>query len=224
VQRDQHRAGGADVGGVQVADLLDAGGGVVERGEQDCVAQPAAGGLVWLGQEGFDLVAGEVTHVGGRGLLLLDGDDLGGLIEELWPLDRGVAGERLDDGESLVAGRRRVAAFGFEPVQEGEHPLPVEVCDPQLFGWGCLHVAEPGEQQFDRVPVGDDGLGGKVPLAGQVVGEELRQPLASKIPAGWGDAAHWSAPSRAAGSGMTYPNLAWVIAATSGYASAVNCR
>ena len=122
VQRDQHRAGRADVCGVQVADLLDAGGCVVERGQQDGVAQPAPGGRVGFGQEGFDLVAGEVAHVGRRGLLLLDRDDLGGLIEELWLLDRGVPGERLDDGEALVAGRRRVATFGFEPVQEREHP------------------------------------------------------------------------------------------------------
>jgi hypothetical protein len=90
VQRDQRRAGGADVRGVQVADLLDAGGGVLERGEQDGVAQPATGGRVWFGEEGFDLLAGEVAHVGGRGLLLLDREDLGGLAEELRPLDRGV--------------------------------------------------------------------------------------------------------------------------------------
>jgi hypothetical protein len=98
---------------------LDAGGRVVERGKQDRVAQPASGGWVWFGQEGFDLAAGEVAHVNGRGLLLLDGEDLGGLVEELWPFDRGVPGKRFDDGEALVAGRRRVAAFGFEPVQEG---------------------------------------------------------------------------------------------------------
>ena len=146
------------------------------------------------------------------------------MVEELWPLDRGVPGERLDHGEALVAGRRRVTAFGLEPVQEREHPRPVEVGEAQLFGWGCLHVAEPGEQQFDRVSVGRDRLGGQVPLAGEVVGEELRQPAAGQIPAGRGDAAHCSAPSRATGSGMTYPNLAWAISATSGYASAVNWR
>jgi hypothetical protein len=134
---------------------------------------------------------------------LLDREDLGGLVQELWPLDRGVPCERLDDGESLVACRRRVATFGFEPVQEREHPLPVEVGEAQLLGWGCLHVAEPGEQQFDRVSVGRDGLGGQVPFAGEVVGEELRQPPAGQIPAVWVDAAHWSALSRAAGFGMT---------------------
>ena len=58
----------------------------------------------------------------------------------------------------------------------------------------------------------------------KVLGEELRQPAAGQLPGGWGDAAHCSAPSRATGPGMTYPNLAWTISATSGYASAVNCR
>ena len=104
MQRHDRRAGGADVAGVQVADLLDAGGGVVERGQQDHVAQPAPGGRVWFGQEGFDLVAGQVDHVAGGGLLLLDGEDLGGLAEELWPLDGGVADERPDGGQALVSG------------------------------------------------------------------------------------------------------------------------
>ena len=203
VEGDQHRAGCADVGGVQVADLLDAGGGVVECGEQDRVAQPAPGGRVRFGQEGFDLVAGEVAHVGGRGLRLLDGEDSGGLIEELRPLDRDVSGERLDDGEALVARRRRVAAFGLQPVQEGENLRPVEVGKPQLLGWGRLHVAEPGEQQFDRVPVGGDGLGGQVSFAGEVVGEEPRQPPAGQIPAVGVGAAHFLAPFGASGVGMT---------------------
>ena len=104
VQRHHHRAGDADVAGVQVADLLDAGGGVVERGQQDRVALPAPGGWVWFGQEGFDLVAGQVDHVAGGDFLLLDGDDLGGLAEELWPLDGGVADERPDSGQALVSG------------------------------------------------------------------------------------------------------------------------
>jgi hypothetical protein len=104
VQRHHHRAGDADVGGVQVADLLDAGGGVVEHGQQDRVALPAAGGWVWFGQEGCDFVAGQVAHVSGGGLLLLDGEDLGGLAGELWPLDGGAADERPDSGQALVSG------------------------------------------------------------------------------------------------------------------------
>lgn len=104
MQRHHRRPGDADVAGVQVADLLDAGGGVVERGQQDRVALPAPGGWVWFGQEGFDLVAGQVTHVAGGGFLLPDGEDLGGLAEELRPLDRGVTGKRLDHGQALVAG------------------------------------------------------------------------------------------------------------------------
>jgi hypothetical protein len=217
VQCEEHRAGRADVGCVQVADLLDAGGGVVERGEQDGVAQSAPGGRVWLGEERFDLVAGEVAHVGGRGLLLLDGDDLGRLVEELWPLDRGVAGERLDHGEALVAGRWRVVAFGLQPVQEREHAGSVEVGEAQLVGRDRLRVAKPGKQQLDRVSVGGDRLSRQVPLASEVVGEEPGQPAAGELPAGRVvDAAHWSPPSRGAGPGMTCPNLAWTISATAG--------
>ena len=184
VQRHYHRAGDADVAGVQVADLLDAGGGVVERGKQDRVALPAPGGWVWFGQEGFDLVAGQVAHVSGGGFLLLDSDDLGGLAGELWPLDGGVADERPDGGQALVPGGRRVAALSLQPVQERQDPRPVDVGEAQFPGRDCLHVAEPGEQQPDRVPVGRDGLGRHVPLGGQVAGEEPRQPPAGQVAAG----------------------------------------
>ena len=183
--------------------LLDAGSRVVEGGEQDRVSQPAPGGWVWFGQESLDLVAAEVAHVDGGGPLLLDGDDLGALVEELWPFDRGIPDKRFDDGEALVAGRRRVAAFGFEPVQEAEHGGAIEVGEAQLFGWCSLLVAEPGEQQPDGVSIGGDGLGGQVPLPGQVVGEEFRQPLAGQVPAGWVHAAHGSSASGVTGSGMT---------------------
>ena len=203
VQRHHHRAGRSDLGGVQVADLLDARGRVVEGGEQDRVAQPAPGGWVWFGQESLDLVASEVAHVDGRSLLLLDGDDLGGLVEELWPFDRGIPDKRFDDGEALVAGRRRVAAFGLEPVQEAEHGGAIEDGEAQFFGWCSLLVTEPGEQQPDGVSIGGDGLGGQVPLPGQVVSEEFRQPLAGQVPAGWVDAAHGSNASGVTGSGMT---------------------
>ena len=140
-------------------------------------------------------------------------EDLGGLVQELWPLDRGVPCERLDDGEALVAGRRRVATFGFEPVQEREYPSPVEVGETQLLGWGCLHVAKPGEQQFDRVPVGRDSPRRGCALPGQMVDEEPGQPASREV--FWTCALRGhDCPSSAAG--MTYPNRSCALAITSG--------
>jgi hypothetical protein len=140
----------------------------------------------------------------------------GGLVEELRPFDRGVAGERFDHGEPLVAGRRRVTAFGLQPVQEREHPLAVEVGEAQLLRWDGFDVAKPGEQQFDRVSVGGDRLRGQVALAGEMIGQEPGKPAAGEIPTVWGDRAHCSAPCAADVFGMTYPNAAWAMATTSG--------
>jgi hypothetical protein len=56
----RHRAATADVGDVQVAQLLDAGAGVVGQGEQDGIADCARAGGAGLGEQGLDLVAGQV--------------------------------------------------------------------------------------------------------------------------------------------------------------------
>jgi hypothetical protein len=100
--------------------------------------------------------------------------DLGDLVEPFGVLDGGVAAKRLDHREALVAGGRRAAPLGFQPVQEPQDSGPVDVGQAQLFGRYAFRVFEPGEQQFHRVPVGGDGPGRDCALPGQVVGEELR--------------------------------------------------
>jgi hypothetical protein len=57
-----------------------------------------------------------VPQVQGRDLLLPDREDLGDLVEVVGLLDGGVAAKRLDYGEALVAGGRRAAPLGFQPV------------------------------------------------------------------------------------------------------------
>ena len=56
--RRRHRFGAADVGDVEVAELLDAGGGVVGQGEQDGVSDSACAGRAGFGEQRFDLVPG----------------------------------------------------------------------------------------------------------------------------------------------------------------------
>ena len=56
-----HRAAAADVGDVEVAEFLDAGGGVVGQGEQDGVPDSACAGRAGFGEQRFDLVAGQVV-------------------------------------------------------------------------------------------------------------------------------------------------------------------
>jgi hypothetical protein len=170
----RHRAAAADVGHVEVAQLLDAGAGVVGQGEQDRVADCARAVGAGLGEQGLDLVAGQVAQLRGGGVLLPDRQDLGDLVEVAGLLDGGVAAERLDHRQSLVAAGGRAAPLGLQPVQEPQDAGPVDVGQAQLFRWYPLSVPEPGEQQLHRVPVGGDGLGRGGALPGQVAGEELR--------------------------------------------------
>jgi hypothetical protein len=122
-----------------------------------------------------------VTQVRGRGVLLPDREDLGDLVEVVGLLDGGVAAKRLDHCEALVAGGRRAAPLGFQPVQEPQDAGPVDVGQAQLLGWYVLGVFEPGEQQLHRVSVGRDGPGRGRAFPGQVVGEEPRQPAPGQI-------------------------------------------
>jgi len=198
--RHCHRFGAADVGDVEVAELLDAGSGVVGQGEQDGVPDSACAGGAGLGEQRPDLVSAQVTQVQGRGLLLPDRQNLGDLVEVVGLLDGGVAAERLDHGEALVAGGCRAAPIGFQPAQELQDAATVDVDQPQPLGRYVLDVFEPGEQQLHGVAVGGDGPGRGGALPGEVVGEELRQPAPGQIRGRRGPRGHDSSP---AGAGMT---------------------
>ena len=140
VDRHGHRVGGADVCDVEVAELLNAGGGVVGDGEQDGVPDGTAAGRAGLGEQRLDLVCGQVPELRARGSLLPDREDLGDLLEVVGLLDGGVAAERLDHREALVAGRCRAAPLGLQPVQEPQHSRPVDVGQAQLLGRYPLRV------------------------------------------------------------------------------------
>ena len=181
VDRHGHWVGGADVCDVEVAELLNAGGCVVGQGEQDGVPDGTAAGGARLGEECFDLVCCQVPELRVWGVLLPDREDLGDLLEVVRLLDGGVAAERLDHSEALVAGCCRAAPLGLQPVQEPQHSRPVDVGQAQLLRRYPLRVFEPGEQQFDRVPVGGDGPRRGCALPGQVVDEESGQPASREV-------------------------------------------
>ena len=75
----------------------------------------------------LDFVAGQVPEISRSGSLLPDREDLGDLIEFLGLLDSGVAAERFDHRETLVARRRPAAPLRFQPVQEPQDPWAVDV-------------------------------------------------------------------------------------------------
>ena len=109
----------ADVPDCQVGDLLDAGGGVVEGGQQGRVAPALAGGAVGQGEQQPGLLDGQVRD---RRLLVFAGGDLEDVLAARHPrrvLGLHPAEERADRGEPLVAGRRAVVPLGVQPGEEG---------------------------------------------------------------------------------------------------------
>jgi hypothetical protein len=83
-----------------------------------------------------------------------------------------IAVEGVDRGQARVACRRAVAPFVVEVVEERADGDGVEVVDREAE-WGLLRLLC-GEQQqeFDRVPVGRDGLRAGLQLPDQPFGEE----------------------------------------------------
>jgi hypothetical protein len=73
---------------------------------------------------------------------------LGDLVEAVGLLDGGVAAKRLDHREALVAGGRRAAPFGFQPVQEPQDPGPVDVDQAQFLGRYALCVLNQVSSSF----------------------------------------------------------------------------
>lgn len=103
---------------LEITQFLDAGGGVVGQGEQGSVPDGACAGSAGLGEQRFDLLACQIAPLRCRGLLLPDRQDLGDLVEPVGLFDCGVAAERLDHREALVAGGRRAAPLGLQPVEK----------------------------------------------------------------------------------------------------------
>jgi hypothetical protein len=60
--------------------------------------------------------------------------------------------ERADRGQALVAGGDAVVPFGFQPVQEPGDGVGVDAVEGELVGRDGPDVAEPADQQLERVP------------------------------------------------------------------------
>ena len=83
-----------------------------------------------------------------------------------------VAEQGVDGGEPLAAGPPGVVPLVFEHGQETCHRRGVDVGEIEVGGPGAGLLADPGEQEPERVAVGRDGVRAGAALGDEVIGEE----------------------------------------------------
>src|ERR1039457_6489562 len=66
--------------------------------------------------------------------------------------------ERAHRRQACVAAARRVFAFGFQIIQEGEDELRVQIGEQELLWLSSERLFGKGEQQAERVSIGENGL------------------------------------------------------------------
>ena len=144
--------------------------------EQGVVAAAVPGLPVGGGEQGVDLVRGEVADDGPLAAPGRDGQDLADHGGVLGGPRGGVPEQRVDRGQAGVAGGAAVAPLVFQVLQERADQGGVQVGEAELC-WAASPVCSRAkdEQEPERVAVGRDGVRAGLLLPGQPVGEEPLQ-------------------------------------------------
>ena len=164
-----------DVADREAGELGGAQPGLAGQHQQGLVAAAGPGGQVGGGQQGRDLVFGEV---GDQGLVVALGRDrqdpldVGGV---LGVAQRRVLEQGVDRGQPGVAGPDAVAAVVLQVVQERPDRLRVQVGDVQPGRGLARALGGEDDQHLDGVPVGGDRVAAGLALQRQPVGEERLQ-------------------------------------------------
>jgi hypothetical protein len=123
-------------------------------------------------EKGVGLVPGQPgDRLAGR-LARLDGQDPGDERGVLGVAEGRMQEQGVDRGEPLAAGPARVVPLVFEHCQEPGYRRGVDVGEIEAGGPGAALLADPSEQEPERVAVGRDGVRAGAALGDEVVGEE----------------------------------------------------
>jgi len=150
------------------------------------VAPSGPGAGVAGAKQRFDLVVGEVGDQRPVEPFGWDREHSGDAVGVLGVGQRREPEQRVDRGQSGVAGADAVAALLLEVVQERADHRRVQLVDVQPGGRDTGAGGDVTEQQPHRVAVGGDGVVAGVLLPDQPVGEERLQ--------GRGEDAHHRTP------------------------------
>jgi hypothetical protein len=83
-----------------------------------------------------------------------------------------VVEERLERGQSLVAGRNAAVALPLEPSKIVCKELRADVRDTDLVGFQLADSLAEDEEEFHRIPVGGDGVRAQIPLSRKILGKK----------------------------------------------------
>jgi hypothetical protein len=139
------------------------------------VASPDPPVAVGGGEESVNFDAIEVAHLEAVGPFGWDGEHPVDHLGVFGMVERGIAEQRVDRGETGVAGGDAVAPLLFEVVEEPADHVGVEVVE--IEGGRRLAGALVGvaEKQPERVAIGGHGVGAGAALGDQPLGEERLQ-------------------------------------------------
>jgi len=145
------------VRGRKAKNFRDASAGVVEGGEESPVPLTAPGvgirgienGLDLFPREKFRQRAVESFHGHSQGML--------NTVQRREIVMSRVLQERAHRRQTCVAAARRVFAFGFQIIQEGEDELRVQIGEQEMLGFPSMRLFGKGKQQAERVSISDNG-------------------------------------------------------------------
>jgi hypothetical protein len=167
------RADQLDVAWAQVKDFLDARAGVEHGGEEGVVAASVEGGTVHGPEDCLDFVVLEILHRAGARPLEGHGEDPLALLKSIGVAGGDVAEERVDGGETDVAGPRAILAFGLQMVEEVQDLAWAEMIDVDLRHPASAAGSNEAEEEDQAVAVALHGVRAEAAYPRQVVGEEI---------------------------------------------------
>jgi hypothetical protein len=154
------------------------------------VAAAEPGVAVGCCEQGVDFVVGEERHELALDAFGWDGEHPLDQRGVLGVAQRGVAEQRVNGSEAVVAGAHAVETFTLEVIEEGADRDGVEVLDGEFRGGLARLALGEAEQQPEGVAIGGDGVRAGPTLRDQALGEEALHDR--------GERAHGRAPVSAA--------------------------
>jgi hypothetical protein len=158
----------------QIEELLDAGSGVVQQGQQEIIALPVRCGAIDLGEQVGELSFRQVAKDGARGFLDRDRENSLTRDGEARLAAENIPHETVNRRQAGIAGAHRIVASRLQMVQKLRDQVRGEILEPKSIDGSVRRVAREPQQQLERVSIGCDGVGADVPLGCEIADEESR--------------------------------------------------
>jgi hypothetical protein len=172
VEADLQRPHKLQIARSYIDDLLHAGPGVEEREEKGVVASAPHRRAIGRVEDGADLLVFEVLNGALAGPLEGQSEQPLAELEVLGVAGCGVAGKRVDGGETGVAGRWTIAPVCLKMVEEDEDLLRVQVIEVEEGDRSASTRSEEAKQERQGIPVASYCVGTRPSDPWELIGEE----------------------------------------------------